>query len=328
MVISMRERRLYSSSRTQTRQVNNRYRIVKLYFMIETIQVGRLEGFFHVAKTGGYARASRAFPYPITQPGIHQQVRKLEAELGSRLFVREGRDHVALTAEGKALYAFVKPFFEGLPATVRAIRRRTFGGTLTVHAGGLLIRKLLPAWLRRLARERPDVTIDLHEAEVPAIPLLMGGATDIVVDFLPSVPDDVIAVRVGSTFGFVVVHATHAGAGRRGIRIADLKDTFISYPRGSVPFELQMKLLERRGVTPARTLSVGSADSILGFVEAGAGWSIIPWLDLAGPRSPHLAVERVGSPKGGFPIHVAFRRRDADDPLIAAVLRAAQSAAG
>ena len=32
----------------------------------------RLEGFFWVARTGGYARAARAFPYPITQPAVRR----------------------------------------------------------------------------------------------------------------------------------------------------------------------------------------------------------------------------------------------------------------
>ena len=46
----------------------------------------RLTGFYWVARTEGYARAVRSFPYPITEPGIHQQVRRLETELGVRLF--------------------------------------------------------------------------------------------------------------------------------------------------------------------------------------------------------------------------------------------------
>ena len=50
------------------------------------IQIQRLEGFFWVATTGGYARAARAFPYPITQPAVHQQVKKLERELDITLF--------------------------------------------------------------------------------------------------------------------------------------------------------------------------------------------------------------------------------------------------
>src|SRR5271166_1892663 len=54
----------------------------------------RLTGFYWVARTQGYARAVRSFPYPITEPGVHQQVRRLEKELGVPLFVRVGKDRV------------------------------------------------------------------------------------------------------------------------------------------------------------------------------------------------------------------------------------------
>ena len=64
------------------------------------IQLHRLEGFYWVARTGGYARAARAFPYPITQPAVHQQVKKLEAELGVTLFERVAKDKMKPTPAG------------------------------------------------------------------------------------------------------------------------------------------------------------------------------------------------------------------------------------
>ncbi|MDX2010730.1 MAG: LysR family transcriptional regulator, partial [Myxococcaceae bacterium] len=59
-----------------------------------SMNLQRLEGFYWVARQQGYARAARAFPYPITQPGVHQQVRRLEDELGVKLFERVGKDRV------------------------------------------------------------------------------------------------------------------------------------------------------------------------------------------------------------------------------------------
>ena len=38
------------------------------------IQMHRLEGFYWVATAKGYTAAARAFPYPITQPAVYQQV--------------------------------------------------------------------------------------------------------------------------------------------------------------------------------------------------------------------------------------------------------------
>jgi DNA-binding transcriptional LysR family regulator len=85
------------------------------------IQIHRLEGFYWVARTGGYARAARAFPYPITQPAVHQQVKKLEGELGVTLFERVGKSEMALTPAGIRLYEFVRPFYEGMAGVVRSL---------------------------------------------------------------------------------------------------------------------------------------------------------------------------------------------------------------
>jgi len=85
------------------------------------IQLYQLEGFYRVALHAGYARAARAFPYPITQPGVYQQVRKLEIDLGQTLFERIGHDRVALTGAGRRLFEFCEPFFRDLPDVVRDI---------------------------------------------------------------------------------------------------------------------------------------------------------------------------------------------------------------
>ncbi|MEI9952402.1 MAG: LysR family transcriptional regulator [Pseudomonadota bacterium] len=127
------------------------------------IQLHRLEGFFRVAVAGGYTRAARDFPYPISQPGVHQQVSKLEAELGKKLFDRQGRDHVELTAAGRRLFEFAKPFFEGLPLVAREISAGSFGGLLRIDAAALEIRYLMPRWIQQLRRARPDIDVDLEE---------------------------------------------------------------------------------------------------------------------------------------------------------------------
>ena len=293
--------------------------------MMESVQIARLEGFYHVARTGGYASAARAFPYPITQPAVHQQVSKLEAELGVKLFTRTAKDRMTPTAEGRVLYEFVKPFFEGLPGVVRSMRQRTFGGTLTMHAGGLLIRKLIPDWLRRLRRSRPDIAVELHEAEEPSLALLRQGGVDLVVDFVPSPPPDVRTTRIATTYAFAILPASRSATLGRRSTLAQLREeVFIGYPRGSTASDLQMSVLSRYGIVPPRVVTLSSADSIVGLVEAGVGWSIVPWLDRAGPKSSHLSVRAINVPRGGFPVHVAYRKRDADNPLVVAALQAAK----
>src|SRR4051794_21338849 len=121
------------------------------------IQLHQLEGFYRVANAGGYARAAREFPYPISQPGVFAQVRRLEEQLGIRVLEKVAKDRVVPTRAGKTLLTFCAPFFEHLPEVVGAIVRGASAGVLRLEAGALEIQEILPAWLRRVRAALPDV---------------------------------------------------------------------------------------------------------------------------------------------------------------------------
>jgi DNA-binding transcriptional LysR family regulator len=282
------------------------------------IQISRLEGFYWVATTHGYAAAARAFPYPITQPGVHQQVSKLEADLGVRLFERAGRDRMVLTAAGRRLHAFCEPFFAELPRVVRSVQEGSFGGRLRIEAAPLEIRYLLPRWIQALTRQRPDIDIELIEAATPDVGRVLRGEVDLVVDHVPSAPDGVATVVVGEHRAFLVVPS---GWKLRRAQLRDLASRpFVGYASGSLELSLQAKALSAAGIDPARQLSASSTEAILGFVAAGLGFSLVPWPDPKGPRVKGVAARAVGGAKARYPIVAAWRDTRDRDPLIAAAL--------
>ncbi|MCP3163399.1 LysR family transcriptional regulator [Myxococcus qinghaiensis] len=284
------------------------------------IQLQRLEGFYRVARAEGYARAVSSFPYPITQPGIHQQVKRLEAEVGVALFERVGKDRVVLTPEGRALYSHVAPFLEGLDSVVQSLRKGEVGGTLRIHASGHVLRHLLPAWLRRLQAKRPDIEVVLFESKVPAVDILRSGDTDLVVDHLPDVPDEVDVREVGRTHPFLVLPSHHPQAKSRRVRLDALReDAFIAYSTDRHLRELQLGELARAGVKPKRLHAADSSETILGFVAAGLGYSLLASLLPGGPREAGVVSRPLpGVPSGS--VHAAWRRSAAKSPLIQAAL--------
>lgn len=86
-----------------------------------------LELFYYVAKYRGINAAVRRIPYGIQQPAVSGQVRALEAALGVSLFDRRP---FRLTNAGREVFAFIAPFFEGLPS----LRERLLKGV--VEEGG------------------------------------------------------------------------------------------------------------------------------------------------------------------------------------------------
>lgn len=293
------------------------------------IGLHRLEGFFWVAQTGGYARAARAFPYPITQPAVHQQVKKLEDELGVTLFERVAKDRMAPTPAGQRLYDFVRPFFESLPSVVRSIQGGEYGGQLRVTSSSLVLRHILPPWIRRLHKRHPGVQVHLEETGDDAIALLRRGIVDLAIDHLYETPDDLATMHVATCRPFVVAPAEHPRADKDTITVADLAGTpFVSYAPGQRARELQFVALGQHEISPASTLSGTTAETILGFVAAGLGWSILPWFGAEGPKSDDVIsapLSGASAEKGAveFEIVAAWRKDTPENPLLDAMLEEA-----
>lgn len=296
--------------------------------MISSLQ--RLEGFYWVARTGGYARAARAFPYPITQPGVHRQVRRLEHELGGvTLFERVGRDAMRPTAAGALLYAFCAPFFEELPRVVRAIESGRIGGTLRVDATGLVLRHLLPDWLLRLRRERDDIEVELQEVENPELDRLRTGAADLIVDYDLECPSGCDSRVVGHSYAHLVLPAHHRLARRKQLRVQELSgEPFVAYHPSLRQHAAQMDAVRARVGALGRITSANSVDTILAQVRAGLGFSVIPWLDRTGPKVPGIVARAQTGPGTRFEVIAVWRRQRPENPIVAAALRCAPRGSG
>lgn len=131
---------------------------------MESVRLHQLEGFYYTGLTGGYARAAAAMPYPITEPAIHQQVRKLERALGTALAVQAAPRRTALTPEGRLLFDFVAPFFRELPAVLRSVAGGA-AGKLVVAAEGAVARELLASAVARLRERRPAIRVHVADRE-------------------------------------------------------------------------------------------------------------------------------------------------------------------
>ena len=285
----------------------------------------RLTGFYWVARTGGYARAVRAFPYPITEPGVHQQVRRLEAELGVRLFLRAAKDRMVLTPQGRALHDVVAPFLESLRVTVDALRAGSFGGVLRVGAAALLVQELLPGWLRTLHRRHPEVDVTLTELRAPDLGLLRSGELDLLVDHLPEIPADIEAREIARLWGFLVLPAGHPAARRARVdprRLTELP--FLTFGADPASRALQRRAVEALGASARERFAADSTASLLGFVAAGLGFSVVPAMHPRGPRRAGIRAIPLRLPGSELAVHAAWLR-SVPNPMLAAALDVAPS---
>jgi DNA-binding transcriptional LysR family regulator len=94
------------------------------------MELRQLSYFLAVAEERNFTRAAQRIP--IAQPAISQQIRRLEAELGERLFLRDRRG-IRLTAAGQALLPHARTMLADAAhareavAALSGLRTRTLG---------------------------------------------------------------------------------------------------------------------------------------------------------------------------------------------------------
>jgi DNA-binding transcriptional LysR family regulator len=288
------------------------------------MQIARLEGFYWVARTGGYAAAARAFPYPLTQPAVFQQVRKLEDELGVRLFERVGKAEVRLTAAGRQLYGHAAPFFEGLPAVERALKAATPAREVRLAAEALILQQLLPGWIRLLQRREPELRVEVRELAAPDPEVVRSGDVDLAVAYFPEPLSAGLASRpVATLSSFLVLPAGGELARRPRIGLRELVgETVVTNHTGTIHHELQRRALARSGAAPTRFVSASTTEAILGLVAAGVGCSLVPSIDQALLQRRGVVARPIAAGQGRFPVRAVWRATGPANAAVDVALRA------
>lgn len=242
------------------------------------VRLHQLEGFFHVATHEGYARAVAALPYAITEPALHQQVRKLERALGIALLERAAGRRMLLTPGGRALYRFVAPYFEQLDGVLRSVAEGT-RATLTLVAEPLYVDPLCAPALATLRAELPEVELRLDELDDtdPSQAVLTGHA-DVVVAIEQPRAKGVDYSPLGELGLLLLVPEGDPLAGRRPpLKPRALQEQrFVVYPPGTPGRTFTEAALEQAGVELRVAAEASSASAMQALVRAGVGPAFVP----------------------------------------------------
>ncbi len=254
------------------------------------VRLHQLEGFFHVARHGGYARAAAAMDYPVTEPALHQQVRKLERALGVSLLARGAGRRMTLTSEGRALLDFVSPYFERLPGVIRAIAAGE-SATIVVGTEPLYADGLCSAAFASVRRDAPAARLRLVEMGAAEIsPRLLRGEIDVGVGNVAAPADGVVFEKLGVLGLTLLVPAGHplarARKRRAPIEPRDLSGrSYVLYLPGTAARAFTDSALAKAGLAVDPAAEASSASAMTGLVRAGVAPAFLPALGPAGP--PH-----------------------------------------
>jgi DNA-binding transcriptional LysR family regulator len=277
------------------------------------VNLQQLEYFLAAAGHGSFSAA--ADELHLAQPSVSEPVRRLEAELGVRLFQRAGRGLV-LTDAGRTL----RPHAEAVLEQVREAResviavRELRGGTASFGTFGTAGEYLGADLIAEFRRRHPKVRVrilSLNSAE--AAEDVRAGRLEAAIVALP-IDDEALSVRPVAEDELVFVSADPARL-RRPMTITRLAGTQLVLPDASYGLQdptrrLLSELAQRAGVTIRTEVDVEEQATAIELAAAGTG-DTVSWRGLlhGGSRRPPARLGWVPfSPKLAMTLAFVFRR--------------------
>lgn len=251
--------------------------------LIETenimIDFRRLDLFVAVAEELHFGRA--AARVGMAQPPFSQQIRRLERDLGIELLLRTSR-RVSLTPAGAELLRSAYDLIARRACLVDRVRRAASGdtGTLRIGSAASSAIGILPAIVRQLREQLPDVVLHLDDRDGADIAAAIRiGTLDVAIVRAPYTASNLVVQPIHSEAFVVVLPLGHALAGREALRPRDLAlSSFVLFPRAVSPglHDTILGMCIADGFSPVIIQEANTWLTVVGLVESGLGITIAP----------------------------------------------------
>jgi DNA-binding transcriptional LysR family regulator len=248
------------------------------------MEVRHLRYFVAVAEELNFGRAAARLH--VAQPGLSQQIKNLESELGLRLFDRNKR-RVSLTEAGALLaeaYGVLGRFDECLETMRRA---RTGSSSAAIRIG--LVSEFSRSWgsalVAEVGRRHPQYVLTV-EATPSAAQIRAIGAGELDLGVVRSVPSASTLPRRlldAEPLGACLA-ADHPLARNAHVRPSELSgQPLLWMPRSANPemYDRVLAMLAAAGLSAESVRSGGSASASFALVAAGYGWTLACASDVA-----------------------------------------------
>jgi DNA-binding transcriptional LysR family regulator len=230
-----------------------------------------------VAEEGSFTRA--AGRVRVAQPGVSAQVRKLEAELGQRLFDRSGGT-VTATAAGTAVLPFARAALEGAAGVRAAVDE--LAGLIRGHVAVGVVPSVggwLADALADFHAEHPGVGITLVEDNsATLIEEVRAGRLDLALAGLATAPPAGVETATVSDDELVAaVWTEHPLASGTTITIRALAaQALIALPRGTGGRTALEQAFAAIGRSPEVAFEAGDPRVLMDLARRGLGVAIVP----------------------------------------------------
>ena len=230
-----------------------------------------------VARTENFSRAAEQCH--VSQPSLSQQIQKLEAELGERLFDRLQRQ-VRLTPAGELFLPRAIRILEEVDAARREAAEANEGlrGVLTIGVLPTIAPYLLPKVLAAFIKAHPGVHVVVHEdTTARLLKLAHSFEIDVALASEPLTDDRVALQELFVEELLLALPPRHALAAKKTIRAEDLEhEPLIVMKEGHCLGDQVLRFCDRREVQATISFRSAQLETIQALVRSGLGLSLIP----------------------------------------------------
>ncbi|MBA2962293.1 MULTISPECIES: LysR family transcriptional regulator [Ramlibacter] len=235
-----------------------------------------------LAETLNFRRAAERLH--MAQPPLSVSIRRLEDELGARLFARERRG-IRLTPAGEAVLAHARQIAFHAEQLKRAAASASGGmsGRLRIAFVGSAAYSLFPRVLPVFRERFPGVELDLRESTTTQmLQQVERGDVDLALVRYPVVEATTVVLRpVESDVLAAALPAGSPLARKRTLRMRDLADEpFVTYS-ATAAMNLRVQVVaacQAAGFTPRIVQEAVQVQTVLSLVGSGLGVALVPSL--------------------------------------------------
>lgn len=245
------------------------------------MELRHLRYFVAVAEDLNFTRAAKRLG--INQPPLSLQIRQLEEEMGTPLFLRHARG-VELTDAGMLLLEEARVILKQVEETQTGVRRHARGETGRINvgsSGGTYFHPLIPRIIREYRMHYPKVALFPQASNTPLlVARLRAGQVDVA--FIRTVLGDGDGLALEPLVdepAVMVLPTGHRLGGLASVPLSALADeTFVLYPREVNPavYDSTVAAFVGAGFSPKLGQEAPQIVSVIPMVAAGLGVSIVP----------------------------------------------------
>ncbi len=290
--------------------------------------------FITAAEELHFARAAEKLG--IAQPALSQQIKALEQQLGTRLFLRAKR-RVELTETGVAFLQEAQATLTQAEKAVRVARNMARGEAGQVDiglVGSVMYESRFTHQLKAYSKKHPGVRISLHEMPIlTQIDAVRSQLLDIAIvrDPIPDIALADVEHFVLSTQRLVVaLPDEHPLSARPTVKLIDLeKDAFLAFtdPSGVGMGQALLDECRKAGFEPRITQKVSEIATLISLVAAGFGVSLVAEIvsHLRLPGVCYRPLDGVEAPSNLVVVHRRFERSITVRALLDSIRKGSQT---